>query len=313
MYTTSTTLTQANEKSIHNRYSIPQTTSLAYRGEYTGFSSAGTNKLADAPELKNQEEQKITKDKVKELIENVDYAQLIHGTFLTPAKELQKIHPESFLIYKPKNTISGDLYKVGKKKNKIALVLGDSTGHGVSSSYISVIALSALSRVMGACYNNPAKALQGVNRDINRMSCPDGDRQLIETTDMIAAVYDKDTMVLTYASAKMKAFILRNGEVIELKKDLISMGEQTNSRFYMENNKIKVEKGDQLYLFSDGAFDQFGGEKNKRMGYKVMKGILKNISHEPMAAQQQLFENELKRWQGTNEQTDDISILSIKC
>jgi len=259
-----------------------------------------------------EEELRLTKDKIdKQLIENIAYAKHIHNAILCNNKE-KDINCDSFLFYKAQNIISGDFYKIEQNENNHSIVVGDSTGHGVSASYISILALNTLSRIMPICCEHPEKILNTVNAELNRITQYGNGQKLMETADMIVSCLDKNSMKLTYASAKMRSLIIRNGELIVLEKDRCTIGETAANSFEITKRTVDIFSGDAYYIMSDGVIDQFGGINDKRIGFKRITTILMEIQNHSMPAQKKIIENELLQWQGENEQTDDMTLIGIK-
>ncbi len=258
-----------------------------------------------------EELRQMKKKADKQLIENIIYAKHIHNAILS-SNENDATSDDSFLIYKAQNIISGDFYKIERNENNHSIVVGDSTGHGISASYISILALNTLSRILSICCENPAKILSTVNAELNRITRYGNGQKLLETADMIVACLDKNSMKLTYASAKMRSFIIRKGELIVLEKDKCTIGETRASDFEITNRTVDVFNDDAYYIMSDGIIDQFGGEKDKRLGFKKIIAILLDIQHYSMLMQKKIIEDKLSQWQGNNEQTDDITFLGIK-
>jgi PAS domain S-box-containing protein len=261
---------------------------------------------------KAEEELREAKKKIdNELFENIAYAKHIHSSFLSN-DEGNELSSDSFLIYRPQKMISGDFYKIERKGDKLMLVIGDSTGHGISASYISVLALNILSRIMKFNFEDPGKILKMINHELNRITHYNKEKQLIESADMIICCIDKNLMKLTYASAKMRAFIIRGNEVIILEKDKITIGAEKSSHIKITDRKIDIEKGDLLYIASDGAFDQIGGPKDKCMGFNHFISIIKRLRDKPMHEQNIEIHDALDKWKGENEQTDDITLFGIR-
>ncbi len=247
----------------------------------------------------------------KELFENVTYAKQIHSSFLSNNEGLEACN-DSFLLYKARKIISGDFYKIERNDNKLTVVVGDSTGHGVSASYISVLALNILTRVMKFCCEDPAKTLAMINKELNRITQLNSEKKLMESADMIMCCIDKDLMKIHYASAKMKAFIVRDGEIIMLEKDRCSVGESTKKEFKISNRMMDLKKGDCLYICSDGLKDQIGGDNNKCIGSKNILSLIKSLQGNSMHEQKEIIAETLVAWQGDNEQTDDITLFGIR-
>jgi len=247
-----------------------------------------------------------------ELYECVKYAKYVHDSFLTPEDEIKEIFPESFLIYNAQKIISGDFYRVGKKRGKSFIVLGDSTGHGISASYMSIMVLNILSRIAEQYCCNLSRMLTVMHEEILSATKQNKKSRIIESADTMLCTFDYENMKLNYASAKIRAVIVRSGKIIELKKDSCSIGEFSSLEFSIQNHQQDLQKGDCLYLFSDGMTDQFGGIQDKKFGYKRLLEALQKNSALPFAIQKRNIERELNEWRGNNEQTDDMTLLGVK-
>lgn len=260
-----------------------------------------------------EEELKEAKRKINnELHESVNYGKYVHNSFLTPEEEIEFAFPEFFLIYNAQNIISGDFYRIQRNGSKATVVLGDSTGHGISASYISIIILKILTRILRMGSNDPSKILEVMHREMKRTIHSTHKHPIIESADMMVCCIDFDTLLMDYASAKMRGVIIRDGEVIELNKDKFSVGESSDRVFDLTNHEIQLFKGDSIYLFSDGMPDQFGGQNNKKFTYKRLMNLLVEQNTKSMLFQKENIISKLTQWQGENEQTDDITILGFK-
>jgi len=261
---------------------------------------------------RTEEQLKSLKTKIDyELLQNVEYAKNIHSAFLN--YDDSGAGEDSFLIYKALKIISGDFYKIERKENKMMIVIGDSTGHGLSASYISVLALNILNRVMDASMYDPGKILKKINSELNRVTNFNNKELLkAESADMIICCIDKELMKLTYSSAKMKGFIVRGRDVIMLERENCSIGELTPKEFKIKNQNFELKKDDCLYIISDGVIDQFGGPHDRKIGFKTIITVLKEIQSCKMSLQKMIIEKMLNSWQGNREQTDDITFFGIK-
>ena len=245
-------------------------------------------------------------------IVDINYAQKVYNAFLTKEEEIKNDFPESFLIYKAQEIISGDFYFLNRSGDKSIIVLGDSTGHGLSASYISISMLNILSRIIREGEDNPAKILQTVNDEMHHYTNSDKNTELIESADTIVCSFDHNSRKLHYSSARINGAIIRNGEVTELKKDDFSIGDHTMRTFTSTDHFIQLEKGDCLYLFSDGMGDQFGGPENKRFGHKQFIKMLAENHTFAMLDQKQNILDALSVGQGKKDQTDDVTLLGFR-
>jgi PAS domain S-box-containing protein len=246
------------------------------------------------------------------LFENVSYAKHVHNAFLTNEAEIKNAFQKSFLIYKAQKIISGDFYGFYKQNNKSIVVLGDSTGHGVSASYISILLLNILKGTLKNVFKHPSDILQTMHREMHNITHVNEKKEITETADIIICSIDHGNNLLNYSSAKMRGIIIRNGKIIELEKDKCSIGEFSNKVIHLTRHFIKLESKDCIYLFSDGIVDQFGGPDDKKFNYKNLKELLLANCELSMSLQKIAISNVLDDWQGTNEQTDDITLLGLQ-
>ncbi len=264
--------------------------------------------------------QKRIEDELKEarknidfgLFENVTYAKQVHSAFLTNEDEIKNTFPKSFLIYKAQKIISGDFYGLYKQNNNSIVVLGDSTGHGVSASYISILALNILKGTLKNNFKVPAEILQTMHSEMYNITHVNEKKEISETADIMICSIDHDNNWLNYSSAKMRGVIIRKGKIIELEKDKCSIGEFSNKIIQITRHVIQLESKDSIYLFSDGIVDQFGGPNDKKFNYKNLKELLVANYELPMSLQKVAISNVLDDWQGSNEQTDDMTLLGLQ-
>lgn len=247
-----------------------------------------------------------------ELFEHISYAKQVHGALLTNEEEIKNVFPKSFLIYKAQKIISGDFYGIYKQDNKSIVVLGDSTGHGVSASYISILVLNILKGILKNDFKHPSEILQKIHKEMYNITHVNEKKEIIESADIIICSIDHDNNWLNYSSAKMRGIIVRNGQIIELEKDKCSIGEFSNEDINITRHIIQLESKDCIYLFSDGIVDQFGGPNDKKFNYKNLKQLLVENSKLAMLNQKVVISDILDTWQGNNDQTDDMTILGIQ-
>ncbi|MBC7863277.1 MAG: SpoIIE family protein phosphatase [Bacteroidia bacterium] len=225
---------------------------------------------------------------------------------------LSSISPESFLVYKAQKIVSGDFYMFEKRDQQSVIIMGDSTGHGVSASYISLMILNILNRVLKFSFYCPATVLEMLHLEILSTTSLNNANPIIECADMGMCFIDHEKMTMEYALARGKGIILRDGKVIQLEREKCSVGAQECNEIKLKRNVINLLKGDQLYLYSDGITDQFGGPFGKKIGNKKLLEILKSNSSFSMETQKNFILKELASWQGNYEQTDDISLIGLK-
>jgi serine phosphatase RsbU (regulator of sigma subunit) len=250
------------------------------------------------------------------IISSINYAKKIQAAILPSLSAIQKVIPNSFVFFKPKDVVSGDFYWVKEVEGKIVIAAIDCTGHGVPGAFMSMIGMTLLNQIVLIERNvNPASILDELNTKIvtslkqdplDPFSSQDG-------MDMSIAVFDKKTSELTYAGAMNSIFMVSNGKVTELEVDKSSIGgfSYISKDQKYSNKVIKVGNNESLYLMSDGFMDQFGGELNEKYNLKRLEQLLLSIEKDSMQVQKSKIEKALNDWQGIHPQTDDILIMGL--
>lgn len=246
----------------------------------------------------------------------LDAAKLVQEGFLPKARHFKRIFDDFFTIYIPENKISGDFYWVGKKNNFKYLLVGDSTGHGISAALLAVLGINLFEyTIMHKGLIKTNKILQEVDKkfieSFKNVEDKNFDNQWI---DLSIVCIDEDKEKLYYSSANRKMLLVRN----EQNTLLVKGSRYPIGGWQLEKNRdykaqvFDYKKGDKLYLGSDGFQDQFGGDKNKKYKSKNLHSFLEKNSNLPFLQQKGLLLNEYNGWKGNNFQTDDICIVGIK-
>jgi len=250
------------------------------------------------------------------IVSSINYAKKIQSAILPSVATVQEIIPNSFVLFKPKDVVSGDFYWVKEIDGKILVAAIDCTGHGVPGAFMSMIGMTLLNQIVLIDKNlNPASILGELHKNIVKslkqeqldpFSSQDG-------MDLSIVVFDKKTSELTYAGAMNSIYKVSNNTVTELEVDKSSIGGFSYKGGVQKysNKVIKVGKSDSLYLMSDGVMDQFGDELNEKYNVTRLEHLLLRIEKDPMPAQKSKIENELKDWQGNQPQTDDILLIGL--
>ena len=248
----------------------------------------------------------------KEITDSIQYARHIQQAVLPGKQALEKTLPHHFILFKPRDIVSGDFYWVEQKHDRIIVCASDCTGHGVPGAFMSLLGLTFLNEIVNK--DEILKASEILNRlrtyIINAMSHKDS--QARDGMDVSLIVIDRQLNMLEYAGAYNPLVIVRNGEIIEYKADKMPIGKHVGEEGSFTNHKILLQDQDMVYLFSDGFSDQFGGEKGSKYKAKPFKRLLQRISTEAMGKQEEILELELKRWMGDTEQLDDILVMGIR-
>ncbi len=265
---------------------------------------------------KNQiEEQRDILDlQNKKINSSIQYAQNIQRAILPVKNQIENLF-ESFIIYKPKDIVSGDFYWFAQIKDTAFLAAVDCTGHGVPGAFMSMIGNSLLNEiVLEKNITEPAKILSLLNEKIIE-SLRQDETENNDGMDVCFISIDINTKKITFSGAKRPLFIFnkKTSEFNEIKGDRLSIGgaKRKNKNEEFNNRIIDTEAGDILFLSSDGLTDQNNSER-KRFGSNRLKEIILNNISEPMNKQKDIIENELNNFQKNEEQRDDITLIGIK-
>lgn len=290
-------------------------------------------------EITHQKE--IIEEKNKEILDSIHYAKRIQKALLASDNLLKKNLPEFFVLYRPKDIVSGDFYwatevendswnpdmetmtqdaekkQSAKKENSDSLFLlatCDCTGHGVPGAFMSLLNISKLNEtVIERKISRPDLIFNNVRDEIIKALNPDGsDTNAKDGMDAVLCAYDFHSMKLQFASANNPLILIRNKELFEYKPDKFPVGMHQGEHKPFRLQTLDLQKGDCIYTFTDGFADQFGGDKGKKLMTKNFKDILLNQSHLPLDKQKEelnvLFEN----WRGNIEQIDDVLVIGVR-
>ncbi|MFD1550954.1 hypothetical protein DNU06_04875 [Putridiphycobacter roseus] len=253
----------------------------------------------------------------EEISSSIQYAKNLQDAVLPSSERLLKIVPDSFIFFNPKNIVSGDFYVVDQIRTNEGLslptlIVGDCTGHGVPGAVLSlmcnVLVRESFSRTE---VNSPAEALDFVRNRLIAFLCAHEEQIINDGMDIAFCVLNKAKNQLYFAGAYISCVIIRDNRIIEYKGDRQHVGYTRNPKPFI-NHIIDIEKGDCVFLFTDGYTDQFGGERNKKYSKKRLHQLLLDNKHLPMKQISKRLEEEFKAWKNDYEQIDDVTFLGIR-
>ena len=223
--------------------------------------------------------------------------------------------PDSFVLYKPKDIVSGDFYWLGNnKKEDVFFSSVDCTGHGVPGALMSIVGYNGLNQAINEQHlDEPAQILNYLSKSVNQsLRKSERDDYVKDGMDISFCKLNYAKMQIEFAGALNPILIIRNGEQLLTKGDRIAIGNLDTDNKSFTNHIIDLEPGDCVYSYSDGYADQFGGPAGKKMKTAVMRQHLVAVSKLPMAEQRRALEQRLSDWQGALDQVDDICIIGVR-
>ncbi len=253
----------------------------------------------------------------REISQSILYAKNIQLSTLPTAEEVNAILPDSFVFYKAKDILSGDLYLVDKVvhhdgRKWPAVVVGDCTGHGVPGGLLSLLCSGLLTESLNSPrISSPAQALDFVRDKLIRLFRSNPSKYILDGMDAAFCVMNYSDMEMYFAGANLACYLVRNNEVIEYRGDKQPIGYSSSMAPFVHFT-IEIEKDDAVYLTTDGYFDQFGGGNNKKFLRKRFTSLLTEIAHLSMKEQGIVIEKAFLDWKGRGEQTDDIAMIGWK-
>ncbi len=273
---------------------------------------------SDITEAKQQ--QKIIEEKNKDITSSIKYAKRIQQAILPSLEAIKEKFPDSFILYKPKDIVAGDFYWVSDAVTKhqesfMMVAVADCTGHGVPGALMSVIGNNFL-RICERepTVNRPSEALDFINVGISKTLRQEYSKSTIQDgMDMVFVAIDYSAMLLHFAGAKNSIYIVRDGVLTEYKGDKHPIGAYVGEEMKkFTNHSIPVQKGDCVYLFTDGYADQFGGPEGKKFMYSRFKKTLSANSHLSMDEQHNILVKEFEDWKADDEQVDDVCVFGCR-
>jgi len=256
------------------------------------------------------EDQKLMVEvKQKEIVDSITYAKRIQHMLLANRQLLQQKLPEHFILFKPKDIVSGDFYWATQRGNRFYLAACDCTGHGVPGAFMSLLNISFLNEAVNEKnIVHPNEILDNVRKRL--MDNMDGGQ---DGMDAVLLCFESTVtgMHITYAGANNAPTIIRNGKVISLEGDKMPVGKGEKTEPFTLRS-LDIQKGDSLYLYTDGYADQFGGAKGKKLKYKQLDELIVSISGLPATEQAKRLEEHFEDWKAGYEQVDDVLVIGVR-
>jgi serine phosphatase RsbU (regulator of sigma subunit) len=255
--------------------------------------------------------------KNKDVMSSIEYARRIQQAILPSEGAIGKGFVENFVLYLPRDIVSGDFYWFAEKNEHSLIAAVDCTGHGVPGAFMSIIGHSNLNKiVVEQGYTEPDAILRKLDREItNALKQQEGDSESRDGMDVALCSLNIFEGILSFAGAQRAMYVIRQGEIIEFKGDSFSMGGNFKSKKKQKEftkHEIALEKDDTIYIFSDGYPDQFGGLDNRKFTSKQFKELLVRIQTYSLEEQKNILKREFDIWKGAYKQMDDVMVIGLK-
>lgn len=267
--------------------------------------------------VKQKEELEQQSKRISELYtqvtDSIRYAKRLQEAILPPPTTVKKLLPNCFILYKPKDIVSGDFYWMDEKNGKVYYSAVDCTGHGVPGAFMSIVAYNNIQTAFNDPANNtPASILNALNKGITK-SLHQKEGNTRDGMDMAICAIEKGKNYIEYAGANNALYIVRNGQILETKPNKQAIGSYSEGETKdFTNHVIEVQKDDMVYIFSDGYADQFGGAKGKKLMYKKFRQVLIENAALNTYEQQAHLNNYIENWKDKLEQVDDILVIGLR-
>ncbi|MBL4654049.1 MAG: SpoIIE family protein phosphatase [Flavobacteriales bacterium] len=262
-----------------------------------------------------QKQKDEIEEQKKHITDSIHYAKRIQNAILPSNEYAANLLPNSFLLYKPKDIVSGDFYWMRNLDDKALFAAVDCTGHGVPGAFMSIVGHNHLNHavnVSGA--RRPADILNALNQGVtSSLGQQQGENAVKDGMDIALCSLDYKTNKLEFSGAYNPVYLIRDREIIQFKGDKFPVGSFLGEELKtFKNIDIQLQKGDTFYIFSDGYPDQFGGPKGKKFKYKQFRELLLSIQDKEMGVQKVILDETIESWRGQIEQLDDILIIGVR-
>lgn len=257
----------------------------------------------------------------KSITDSINYARLIQHAIFVDKGILKNFVRDYFIIFRPKDIVSGDFYWFANVDQKLVVAIVDCTGHGVPGAFMSMIGYGILNEIVNLQrISKPSVILKEMNESLNKALKKSKEQQSYDGMDLAICTIDKENGILEFAGANRHLYYYKDRHIEQVKGSKFGIGGAHNhSHKEFHNHKIRFDRDDRVYLFTDGFADQFGGEDlpegragGKRMMTKNLVKLLGQTSTCSISEQCQQLGDYLTKWQGGAEQTDDILLLGME-
>jgi serine phosphatase RsbU (regulator of sigma subunit) len=262
------------------------------------------------------EKSKIIEKKNEDITASINYAFRIQDSMLPDEDKIQRILPELFILFKPRDIVSGDFYWFGEKDGKIIISAIDCTGHGVPGAFMSMIGDSHLNHIINMDgITSPDTILNKLHLRV-RNSLKQAETLNRDGMDMAICTIDPYRKIMDCAGAKNPIIYIQDGVLTQIKGDKMPIGgEQREDQRIFTKHTVKLDRPTTVYMYTDGYQDQFGGPDNRKFMVTKLRELLFQIHEKPFTEQRQVLDETFENWKHIpkeREQTDDTLVIGFK-
>lgn len=270
-----------------------------------------TSEIAEQNKQLEHQKSEI-EEKTNDILDSIKYAERIQQTILPADEHLEELFDDHFVLFRPKDIVSGDFYWAELSNKMFLFSAIDCTGHGVPGAFVSIVGHNGLTRAVNEFgHYKPADILNSLREIVIDAFKGQGKADVKDGMDIALCGIDYDNMILHFSGAHNPCVIIRNGELFEIKADKQPIGQFEYAKPFTAH-EFKLEKGDCVYVYSDGYVDQFGGAKGKKFKSKPFKQMLCEIHDKPMKEQLDYLNKKFDDWRGEFEQIDDVCVFGVR-
>ncbi|MCB0477663.1 MAG: GAF domain-containing protein [Crocinitomicaceae bacterium] len=272
-------------------------------------------KIVERRTLEVRKQKEIIEEKNKSITDSIKYAKRLQEAILPPQTAIERYEKTSFVLYKPKDIVSGDFYWMEEQDEKIIFAVVDCTGHGVPGAFMSIIGYNGLYQIVKENgITKPAEILNQLNHQVlNILRQTESSDSVNDGMDIAICCLNKKTQILEFAGAFNPLYHIREGKLAVYKGDKYSVGSVKRKKDKdFTNHEIQLQSNDHIYIFSDGYADQFGGPEGKKYKYQDFRKLLIANCHLPMSEQREILDQTIEDWMGEEDQVDDICVIGVR-
>lgn len=269
--------------------------------------------IAQKEHAEAEKQKLIVEEKNREILDSIQYAKRLQDAILPPVKLVRQYFEESFIIFKPKDIVSGDFYWMERKNDLVMFAVADCTGHGVPGALVSVVCANALNKVVNEIGTTDPGSILNKTRTLVVETFAKSEQQVQDGMDISLCVLNEGSGRLLWAGANNPLWVLKHGKesIDVIKADKQPIGLYENSKPFQTHSMI-LEGGDIIYLFSDGFADQFGGDQGKKLKSRRFEQLILDARAKPMDEQKANLESAFDNWKKDFAQVDDVCVIGVK-